>query len=73
MMAPTSATDGEGHRKREKMNMEIPRIHQVMEGFFMIRVMGAMRMRLLPSSERHFDRAVTSAMVAIISINSFAA
>ncbi len=43
MMAPTRATDGEGHRNREKMSMVKPRIHQVREGVFMTRDMGRMR------------------------------
>ena len=40
MMAPTRATDGEGHRNRENKSMVIPRIHQVREGVFMTRDMG---------------------------------
>ena len=70
MMAPIRATEGEGQRKSEKRNMVIPRIHQVREGFLMIRFMGAMRIRSLPRSLIDLERAVTRAMVAIISINS---
>lgn len=40
IMVPTSATEGLGHKKREKTNMVRPRIHQVMEGVFMILDMG---------------------------------
>ena len=40
MMAPTSATEGLGHKKRENKNMVSPSIHQVMEGVFMIFDMG---------------------------------
>ena len=73
MMAPTSATEGEGHKKSEKRNMVIPRSHQVRAGVFMIFDMGSIRSRSLPSSPMHFDRAVTRAMVAMISMNSLAA
>ena len=40
MMAPTSATEGLGHRNRENRNMVSPRIHQVREGFFIMPAMG---------------------------------
>ena len=43
IMAPTRATDGEGHKNREKRNMENPSTHQVTEGVFMIFAMGVMR------------------------------
>ena len=43
MIAPTRATEGEGHKNREKSSMVRPRIHQVTDGFFMTRDMGRMR------------------------------
>ena len=40
MMAPTRATEGDGHRNRENKNMVRPRIHQVREGVFITLDMG---------------------------------
>ncbi len=40
MIAPTRATEGEGHRNNEKMSMVRPKIHQVTEGFFITWDMG---------------------------------
>ena len=73
IIVPKSATEGEGHKNKEEINIVIPNIHQVMAGVFMTFAMGAISNLSLPKSIRHFENAVTSAMVAIISINSFAA
>ena len=73
IITPTRATDGEGHKKRENRNIVTPRSHQVRAGVFITFDIGSIRRRSLPRSAIHLERAVTSAIVAMISINSLAA
>ncbi len=69
MIVPKSATDGEGHKNNEQINILIPNIHHVIEGVFIIFAMGVISSLSLPKSIRHLENAVTSAIVAMISIN----
>ncbi len=40
IMAPTSATEGDGHKNKENSNITPPKIHQVTEGVHMTRDKG---------------------------------
>jgi len=72
-IAPTSATAGDGHKNRENTNMMPPKIHQETAGVLITFDTGFIRRASLPNSRKHFENAVTRAMVAITSRNSLIA